>query len=822
MLIERVEVRNFASYDHVELDLRRLGRIISVFGSTGAGKTTLLVDAITFALFGLAYGQSDVKFARKVVPPDRTKSTVMVDFRVGKKRYRVSRTIFSSKNKNAKAFLAVIDENGEIKEFIEKRPREVTNRVQRIIGIDFKTFMNTIVVRQGDVAKLIGREVKPAERRAIFLKTFQIEMNVCKTTAKEVRDQFKSKIGEINVKIQNLKTFIKDKDEVKKQIEILEKIIKERGEKLREVRTKIKNAEEEIRKKDLNIRKVEGELDQLKILKEHLDSLRNEKEEKEGELKKIEELIVKGEEVKREIELLEEEVKKLDDGINLVKDLEHLKETVERLQNEYRRIGEREEKLKKISREIEEDAKRFEKLRSVEIRLKENKEVYRDLHGEIENLKGYKKYIEESRELLEKGKKERKTVFCPVCKTKLTENKIEEIVKHLGGEREKLEKQIVSLKSKLADLDKLIEKLEKDQEEYHKICTRIKINKSRMEELLCELSEKEKVEEELQEKMSKLEKIKEKCILLLGEIPSYIKLVNLKNNKEKKLRELIKDKEKVEHAIGRKIELEKQLQQLNIKIDNLKQKIDFNLLEELRKELSCLEQEREKLEKLKEELSNKEKELIGEIERSKKEKDILGQKLEEIEEKNRELERLKKALNRLTQYHQAYRILYEEVFHEKGFPTFFLKMFLGEVERYSRDFLKRFLSDKDIRIEVNEKGEVEIKVLDKTYHRDIVTYSGGETTLIGFAIRLGITKALAAMKGAKIPKFLVIDEGFGPLSPEFREAVLRSLYELSREFERILVVSHVNEVRTSTIFTNFIKISKDKRGKSTLQILAVA
>ena len=822
MLIERVEAQNFASYDRVELDLRKLGRIVSVFGSTGAGKTTLLVDAITFALFGLAYGQSDAKFARQVVPPDQTKSTVTVDFRVGEKRYRVSRTVFSSKGKSAKAFLAVIDENGEIKEYVEKRPREVTNKVQRIIGVDFKTFMNTIVVRQGDVAKLIGREVKPAERRAIFLKAFQIEMDTCKTTAKEIRDQFESKIREINVKIRNLKTFIKDKNDVKRRIENLEKLIQKTDRELREVKAKIENTEEEIGKKDLNIREVERELNQLKTLKEHLDSLKSEKEQKEKELKNIEELIVKGEEIKQEIELLEEEVKKLNDGVNLLKDLEHLKETVERLQKEHRKIKEKEEKLKEISRKIEEDEKKLEKLRDVETKLKESKETSRDLHGEIENLKGYKKYIEESRELLEKGKKEGKTVFCPVCKTKLTENKIEEIVEHLGGEKEKLEKQIVFLENKLADLDKLIEKLEKDWEEYHKINMRIKINKGRIEELLHELSEKEKVEKELQEKSSELEKIKEKCISLLGEIPSYTKLVNLKNDKEKKLRKLIKDKEKVEQAIGRKIELEKQLQQLDIKIGNLEQKIDFNLLEELQTKLSNLEKEREKLEKLKKELSDKEKKLIGEIERSKKEKDMLEQKLKEIEEKSQELKRLEKALSRLTQHYQAYRILYEEVFHEKGFPTFFLKMFLREVERYSRDFLKRFLSDKDIRIEVNEKGEVEIKVLDRTYYRDIVTYSGGETTLIGFAIRLGITKALAAMKGAKIPKFLVIDEGFGPLSPEFREAVLRSLYELSREFEKILVVSHVNEVRTSPIFTNFIKISKDKRGKSTLQILSVA
>jgi len=137
-------------------------------------------------------------------------------------------------------------------------------------------------------------------------------------------------------------------------------------------------------------------------------------------------------------------------------------------------------------------------------------------------------------------------------------------------------------------------------------------------------------------------------------------------------------------------------------------------------------------------------------------------RLREIQAKEEELSQVNKSITSLEKEHQAYDLLYGEVFHEKGCP------------------------------------------LD---------------VLIGFAIRLGVAKAVAERSVAHAPRFLIIDEGFGPLSREFKEEVIKTLSELSQDYEKIIVISHVDEVKESQLFATQIQVTKDSSGHSHLNIV---
>ena len=165
----------------------------------------------------------------------------------------------------------------------------------------------------------------------------------------------------------------------------------------------------------------------------------------------------------------------------------------------------------------------------------------------------------------------------------------------------------------------------------------------------------------------------------------------------------------------------------------------------------------------------------------------------------------------------ALNYLYRYIFHEKGLPLILLRTFLERVEYWADYYVSRFLPGKSIRIDIHG-DEVSIIVYDGATIRDLTTYSGGEMVLLGFAIRLGIARTLAEKAGIT-PHFLIIDEGFGPLSSEFREELLKTLNELQRDYEKIIVISHVDEVKESPYFESQIHVYKDDRGISHLEVL---
>jgi len=98
------------------------------------------------------------------------------------------------------------------------------------------------------------------------------------------------------------------------------------------------------------------------------------------------------------------------------------------------------------------------------------------------------------------------------------------------------------------------------------------------------------------------------------------------------------------------------------------------------------------------------------------------------------------------------------------------------------------------------------------------TYSGGERTLLGFMVRLAIARAMAFVMRALPPACLIIDEGFGSLSAGFRQEVIRTLMELSADYQQIVVISHMEDIRGYPGFVARVRIWKDKNQVSHVAI----
>ena len=88
-------------------------------------------------------------------------------------------------------------------------------------------------------------------------------------------------------------------------------------------------------------------------------------------------------------------------------------------------------------------------------------------------------------------------------------------------------------------------------------------------------------------------------------------------------------------------------------------------------------------------------------------------------------------------------------------------------------------------------------------------FSGGERFRADFAIRLALSHILARRSGRRL-RMLVIDEGFGTQDDEGVSALIDAIHDVSADFEKVLVVSHVDEIKNQ--FDRQISVWKDGGG----------
>ena len=159
-----------------ELDFSRLGTggLYLITGDTGAGKTTIF-DAITYALFGEASGDSrDASMLRsKYAAPDAP-TYVELTFDYGGKSYQVKRSPEYTRAKtrgtgNTKqaATAELIYPNGNV----VTKLKEVNTAIRDIIGLTRAQFSQIAMISQGDFRKLL--QAGTEERQKIFRDIFR-------------------------------------------------------------------------------------------------------------------------------------------------------------------------------------------------------------------------------------------------------------------------------------------------------------------------------------------------------------------------------------------------------------------------------------------------------------------------------------------------------------------------------------------------------------------------------------------------------------------------------------------------------------------------
>lgn len=155
---------------------------------------------------------------------------------------------------------------------------------------------------------------------------------------------------------------------------------------------------------------------------------------------------------------------------------------------------------------------------------------------------------------------------------------------------------------------------------------------------------------------------------------------------------------------------------------------------------------------------------------------------------------------------------------KKGVQAMLIETAIPEIEREANRLLGRITDNQmhvtfDMQRSAKTTGNtvetLDIKIADTLGTRAYDSFSGGEAMRINFAIRVALSRLLARRAGASL-ETLVIDEGFGTLDAEGRERFVEAITSVQNDFKRILVVTHIDELKDR--FPAQIQITKGTAG----------
>ena len=167
------------------------------------------------------------------------------------------------------------------------------------------------------------------------------------------------------------------------------------------------------------------------------------------------------------------------------------------------------------------------------------------------------------------------------------------------------------------------------------------------------------------------------------------------------------------------------------------------------------------------------------------------------------------------------RGVYDELvqaFGKKGIQAMLIETAIPELETEANELLARmtdnqfhlaFETQRDTRRGDSTIETLDIRISDVLGTRDYAMYSGGEAFRINFAVRIALSKLLARRAGASL-KTLVLDEGFGSQDGQGRDRVVEAINSIESDFERILVITHVEELKD--VFGARIEVVKTPDG----------
>lgn len=850
MIPIKLQMSNFLSYGEnvPPLDFTQFD-IACLSGKNGQGKSALL-DALTWAIWGEGRKASqDRKADSGLLKIGENQMWVDLIVDLEGDRYRIIRKFSRLHNKNRSELeLQVFDEQKS--SFISLSSpsiRETQNSINRLLRMDYDTFINSAFILQGRVDEFTRKNA--SERKQILsevlgLSHYEELSLLARRHLRETETRLlniKNRLEQINKEVCQKETFVQEI----KLIQLNESNI---DSKLKEVRKKVQFLEKKQNKLSFDKERGEELRKRINSEKKESQSYESRQQQLEQNIKNYQTILSKKDEVLTNYKQYQYLYDKNQRMLNLMQEhrkLDKSKEEIERqidriknnllidLQQKKQKYSELQEKVNSLSRTKEEVRSLKNKLKRLDLIVQRQEDIQQEgsqLNVEIESKKKQAERIRneikqnyEKIDLLIQNKQQ----YCPLCESPLDEGR--RIIIRQNTEKDISQKQYeISLLTK--EIEQLSNKKSTLQSEWKENRNTLK-EKDEIQNKLATfaflLKEGEKADEQLKELTKEIKNLEEKSTKKLYAQEERKKISEI----EKQIQEHGYDDAKYvvinkELARYKKAPLQKErlLEAQRAIVDLKKEQLELaKQLKSKKRIISNLEKEYHKLIQTIVALPNLEKliyyhqRLLENLQQYYtqllQKKGVYQEKIAKIEKLQQEAQNFEKEQAFYLHQKEIYRKL-TAAFGKNGIQSMIIENAIPELEDEANAILGQ-LSTEETTISLEslkelKSGDVretlDIKIHDDMGIRPYELYSGGEAFRIDFAIRIALSKLLAYRAGARL-KTLVIDEGFGTQDEEGLEKLIQAIQAIQNDFDKILVITHLSLLKDA--FPVRIEVWKD-------------
>lgn len=420
----KITMSAFGPYaGEVTLDMQKLGKsgIYLITGDTGAGKTTIF-DAISYALYGEASGnyRENTTLRSKYASAD-TPTFVELEFEYNNEIYKINRNPeYPRPNKRGEGFTKQ-SANAELvmpDVSVITKIKDVSAKVEEIIGINKNQFSQIAMIAQGDFRKLLNCETN--ERSKIFRKIFKtepyhnIEIKLSSLFNELKRNREKEKSG-IEQYINQLKcnendTLSIELERAKSGDVLIEDVIKLAGEIINKdtleytkTQKNIESINEEIEKINSNIKLYENQEATKKAYAKasaKLEDLKTKRNECEKAYKSAEAQRERLDDLTKKINLINSKMPKYDELKSLENSINERTQSFEKSNN---LLKLKQQEITLLEKEIDEKSKALEEVKGADLlvqkltaqkeEIKKKAEALKELKTEIDRCKTEQKNL---------------------------------------------------------------------------------------------------------------------------------------------------------------------------------------------------------------------------------------------------------------------------------------------------------------------------------------------------------------------------------------------------------------------------------------------
>jgi exonuclease SbcC len=865
MIPIRLQLAGFLSYrTAVEIDFTSF-ELACISGPNGAGKSSLL-DAVTWALFGKARKHDDA-----LIHHDCPTAQVYFEFEYEGDVYRVQRT--KSRGKTTLLEWQMQTKGGEWSALTESSVRETEASIERILRMDYDTFINTSFFLQGKadqfaqqtpgrrkeiLSSILGLEIweRYREVAANLKRQSETELSGLATRLGEIEQE----LGEEADRIQYLKQQeenLSRQSALRREKELVLDGFRQQRKELDEQRRAGEQLDQQVAEYQAKLVQIHDQLGKRQQeLEGYQQAIQEEKEivsahqrwqELHAELERLNQLELQVNQLeKKRLELagrvtteqarLEQELKALLDGQEKIRLLEP------QIAGSKGRLAELQDQVKELGEVSRSKA-------DLETQLRQSQMEQAELIAESKRLE---KLIKEIRSNID-SLKDSKQSNCPLCRQPISAQDRQRLLDEWKAQGEALAREYQATRQRWESITRQVEEMNQQMAKYD----------AQLKQLSAfekgHAAEQAKLEQYLEENS----RWQEQDALKLDEMQKVLKGKRFCMDEQQEIAKLDKEIQVLKYDSAKHQEIKQQ--------EGAEQGIEqrYNTLQQARSALLPLQREMDTYHKqagdLEKEIHTKQAEsqqLKGKFQRESAalpDTVQLEEELQQVRDEENQLQRdvgaaqqrvavlevqKKRKQDLLLQREEfATRIAHleqlERAFGKNGVPALLIEQALPEIESRANQILDRLSAgNMSLRFETqrerrSKSGEGAIQTLDILISdaigmREYELFSGGEAFRINFALRLALAYVLAHRAGARL-QTLVIDEGFSSQDADGLQRLIEAIHLVmepmdilggegfASDIRKILVITHMEELKDA--FPARIEVEKTVKG-SQVQVLA--